>query len=246
MAIEVKLQVFEGPLDLLLYLIDKNKVNIYDIPIVLITDQYMEYVNAMDKEDLDVVSEFLLMASTLLDIKAKMLLPRNEEEETEEEDPRTELVNKLLEYKMYKYMSFELRDRYSVDNLSLYKKPTIPEEVAAYRPPVDVCELVGDTDLVRLNEIFNEVMKRQENKVDKVRSNFGKIEKEEVSLEEKIVYVKEFVLEKRVCSFRQLLMKGHSKLQIVVTFLAILELIKSSVITVTQEKTFDDIIITTI
>ena len=104
MGINVKLQVFEGPLDLLLHLIDKNKVNIYDIPIVMITEQYMEYVNSMDKEDLDVVSEFLVMAATLLDIKSRMLLPQEVNEEGELEDPRAELVEKLLEYKLFKYM----------------------------------------------------------------------------------------------------------------------------------------------
>lgn len=107
MGINVKLQVFEGPLDLLLHLIDKNKVNIYDIPIAMITEQYMEYVNQMDKEDLNVVSEFLVMAATLLDIKSKMLLPKEVNEEGIEEDPRAELVEKLLEYKLFKYMSLK-------------------------------------------------------------------------------------------------------------------------------------------
>ena len=106
MGINVKLQVFEGPLDLLLHLIDKNKVNIYDIPIVMITEQYMEYVDQMDKEDLDVVSEFLVMAATLLDIKSRMLLPKEVNEDGEEEDPRSELVRQLLEYKLFKYMSY--------------------------------------------------------------------------------------------------------------------------------------------
>ena len=92
----VKLQVFEGPLDLLLHLLEKNKVNIYDIPIVEITRQYMEYIREMQRHDLNVVSEFLVMAATLLDIKSKMLLPKQETEE-EEEDPRAELVQQLLE-----------------------------------------------------------------------------------------------------------------------------------------------------
>jgi segregation and condensation protein A len=244
MAIEVKLQAFEGPLDLLLHLIEKNKVNIYDIPIVMITEQYLEYVNAMDKTDLNVVSEFLVMASTLLDIKAKMLLPKEVNEEGEEEDPRAELVQKLLEYKMYKYMSYELQERLTQGQQAMYKKSTIPAQVAAYKPPVNLEELVGDLNLARLNDIFQDVMKRQEYKVDKVRSSFGRIEKEEVNLEEKIVYVKNIVLEKRVCSFRQLLLEGKSKMQIIVTFLAVLELIKTSVIRVTQERIMDDITIT--
>ena len=98
MGIPVKLEVFEGPLDLLLHLIEKNKIDIYDIPIVEITDQYMEYIHAMEREDLGVMSEFMVMAATLLDIKCKMLLPKEVNEEGEEEDPRAELVEKLLEY----------------------------------------------------------------------------------------------------------------------------------------------------
>ena len=110
MALSVKLEAFEGPLDLLLHLIDKNKVDIYDIPIVMITEQYMDYIKQMETEDMNVMSEFLLMAATLLDIKCKMLLPAEVNEEGEEEDPRAELVQKLLEYKRYKYMSYELKD----------------------------------------------------------------------------------------------------------------------------------------
>ena len=105
MGIPVKLQVFEGPLDLLLHLIEKNKIDIYDIPIVEITNQYMEYIKAMQKEDLNIMSEFLVMAATLLDIKCRMLLPKEVTEEGEEEDPRQELVEQLLQYKMYKYLN---------------------------------------------------------------------------------------------------------------------------------------------
>ena len=100
MGIPVKLEVFEGPLDLLLHLIDKNKIDIYDIPIVEITNQYMEYIRNMQREDLNVMSEFLVMAATLLDIKCRMLLPKEVTEEGEEEDPRQELVEQLLQYKM--------------------------------------------------------------------------------------------------------------------------------------------------
>ena len=111
MDLEFKLQVFEGPLDLLLHLLDKNKVSIYDIPIVEITNQYMDYIRQMQKHDLNIVSEFMVMAATLLDIKSKMLLPAEESEEQDEEDPRAELVQQLLEYKLYKCMAFELKDR---------------------------------------------------------------------------------------------------------------------------------------
>ena len=111
MGLSVTLEVFEGPLDLLLYLIEKNKIDIYDIPIVVITEQYLDYIKKMQTEDMNVMSEFLVMAATLLDIKCRMLLPKEVNEEGEEEDPRAELVQKLLEYKMYKYMAYELRDK---------------------------------------------------------------------------------------------------------------------------------------
>ena len=121
MGIPVKLEAFEGPLDLLLHLIDKNKVNIYDIPIIEITRQYMEYIREMKNRDLNVMSEFLVMAATLLDIKSRMLLPKEKDEEGVEEDPRQELVEKLLEYKLYKYMSYELRERQQDASLNMYR-----------------------------------------------------------------------------------------------------------------------------
>lgn len=244
MAIPVKLEVFEGPLDLLLHLIDKNKVNIYDIPIVIITEQYLEYVNAMENRDLNVVSEFLVMAATLLDIKSRMLLPAEVDEEGEEVDPRAELVQKLLEYKMYKYMSFELKDMYMDADKSMFKRPTLPKEVEHYKQPVDLEQLVGDMSLTRLHAIFEDIMKRQENKIDPIRSKFGKIEKEEVSLEEKMEYVQEFISLHKHFSFRELLERSASKVQVIVTFLAVLELIKTGFITVEQESRSDDIVIT--
>lgn len=244
MDLEFKLQVFEGPLDLLLHLIDKNKINIYDIPIVTITDQYMEYVKQMDKQDLNIVSEFLVMAATLLDIKAKMLLPKEKNNEDEEEgDPRAELVAKLLEYKKYKYMSYELKDRQIDACKYMYKKPTIPDEVKKYETPVDLDKLLNGITLKKLNDIFKEVMKRQSDKIDPIRSKFGKIEKEEVSIEEKMDFVMEYMVEHKRCSFKNLLKSQCSKIQIIVTFLAVLELMKTGKVNIMQEHIFDDIII---
>lgn len=226
MGIPVKLQVFEGPLDLLLHLIDKNKIDIYDIPIVEITNQYMEYIKAMEKEDLNVMSEFLVMAATLLDIKCKMLLPKEVNEDGEEEDPRQELVEQLLEYKMYKYMSYELKDRELESERVMYKTPTIPQEVMEYEQPVNLDELLEDLTLQKLNHIFKDVMKRQADKIDPVRSKFGKIEKEEVTVSDKLVFVTDYAREHKKFSFRTLLTKQSSKTQIVVTFLALLQLMK--------------------
>ena len=244
MAISVKLQAFEGPLDLLLHLIEKNKVDIYDIPIVEITAQYLEYIQAMEKDDMNVMSEFLVMAATLLDIKCKMLLPKEVNEEGEEEDPRAELVQKLLEYKMYKYMSYELKDRQVDAARTLFKDKTLPKEVEDYKPPVDMEALLGDADLTKLNKLFKMVMRRQEDKIAPVRSNFGKIEKDEVDMDIKTLYVEEFVLSHKTFSFRELLEKQRSRMEIIVTFLVVLELMKLGKIFIVQEDTFEDIMIT--
>lgn len=241
MALEVKLEAFEGPLDLLLHLIEKNKVDIYDIPIVEITEQYLEYIRCMETEDMNVMSEFLVMAATLLDIKCRMLLPKEVNEDGEEEDPRAELVQKLLEYKMYKYMSYELKDMQVDAEKSMYKEMTLPEEVQAYRPPVDYEELIGDTTLAKLHEIFKSVIRRREDKIDPVRSNFGKIEKDEVNIEEKSGYVQDFIRGHKRFSFRELLEKQHSKMEVIVTFLVVLELMKMGKVTVEQESIDDEI-----
>lgn len=246
MGIPVKLEAFEGPLDLLLHLIDKNKIDIYDIPIVEITNQYMEYIKAMKQEDLNTMSEFLLMAATLLDIKSRMLLPKEVNEEGEEEDPRQELVEQLLQYKMYKYMSYELRDREVDGTRVLYKNSTIPEEVAGYEQPVDMDELLAGLSLEKLNEIFKDVMRRTDDKVDPVRSKFGKIEKEEVNMKEQMGRVEAYTKTHKRFGFRELLETQISKMQIVVTFLVVLELMKVGKIQVEQEKIFSDIMITTV
>ena len=243
MGISVKLEAFEGPLDLLLHLIDKNKVNIYDIPIADITEQYMEYVRKMQEENLDIVSEFLVMAATLLDIKCRMLLPKEVDEEGNEEDPRAELVEQLLEYKLFKAMAEELKGQQLDALKTYYRKPDIPEEVSGYTPPVDLNEVVGDVNLIKLNAIFADVMKRKEDKVDPVRSKFGKIEKEEVTMSEKLVDIKAFMTEHKSFGFRELLMKGASKVAVIVTFLVVLELMKTGFITVKQEGTCEEIYI---
>lgn len=241
MGIPVKLPVFEGPLDLLMHLIEKNKIDIYDIPIVEITDQYLEYVQQMEYEDLNVVSEFMVMAATLIDIKCRMLLPKEVNEDGEEEDPRDELVQQLLEYKMYKYMSYELRDRMAEASRNIYKEPTLPKEVKQYKVPVDPQELLNGMTLDRLHEIFQAILRRQEDKIDPIRSKFGQIEREEVSLPEKMTFVEEYAVKNRRFSFKNLLERQFTKFQVIVTFLAVLELIKTGKIQISQEEVFGDI-----
>jgi segregation and condensation protein A len=200
-----------------------------------------EYIDEMKKQDLDVMSEFLVMAATLLNIKSKMLLPKEAVVEEEEEDPRAELVQQLLEYKMYRTYAYELRDRQVDANQIFYKEPTIPDEVLAYEEPVDVDQLISDLTLNKLNVVFQSVIKRQKNRVDPVRSRFGEIKKEEVSVEDKMIEISEYARNHKTFSFRELLEKQSSKVQIVVTFLVILELMKAGEIRIVQENIFDDI-----
>lgn len=244
MAIPVKLEAFEGPLDLLLHLIEKNKIDIYDIPIVEITAQYLEYIKQMQERDMNIMSEFLVMAATLVDIKCKMLLPREVNEDGEEEDPRAELVQKLLEYKLYKYMSFELRDRQVDASRNLYRAQQLPKEVEAYRQPIDYEELIGDMNLSKLQDIFKSIVRKQEDKIDPIRSRYGNIEKDEIDMEVKTLYVEAYAREHKIFSFRKLLEKQRSKMEVIVTFLIILELMKTGEIVISQEEIFDDIMIT--
>lgn len=246
MAIPVKLEVFEGPLDLLLHLIDKNKVDIYDIPIVEITEQYLDYIRKMDTGDMNIMSEFLVMAATLIDIKCRMLLPKEVDEEGEEEDPRQELVQKLLEYKMYKYMSLELKDRQVDAAKNLYRDKKLPPEVALYQFPLDYEALIGDLTLSKLHGIFKSVIKRQEDKIDPIRSQYGNIEKEEIDMDVKALYVEAYAREHKTFSFRRLLEKQAGKMEIIVTFLIILEMMKTGKIVISQETIFDDIMITSL
>ena len=241
--LDLKLEVFEGPLDLLLHLIEKNKFNIFDIPIVEITEQYLAYLDAMDEEDMDVMSEFLVMAATLISIKSKMLLPKEEPEEEEEEEPRAELVKSLLEYKMYKYASFELKDMSIDAGNAYYKAATIPDEVKQVKEEVDPAELLQDVTMQKLNEIFKTLLRREIDRVDPVRSKFGTITREEIRLEDKMVEIRNEIKGLRSINFKTLLGSKRGKINLIVSFLAILELMKSGVLVIRQEEMFGDIII---
>ena len=243
MAIPLKLQVFEGPMDLLMHLIEKNKIDIYDIPIVTITDQYLDYVHQMEHNDMNVTSEFLVMAATLLDIKSRMLLPREENEEGEEEDPRDELVRRLLEYKMYKYMSEELKEKNRHAGMSYFRPQDLPEEVRSYVPPLNYEELIGDRTVQSLETVFKDVLKRKKSRVDPVRSGFGKIHKEEISVADKELYIRAYLTGHPHADFREMLELENSKEEIIVTFLVILELMKHQKIRITQEEAFGRILI---
>ncbi len=242
MSLEYRLDAFEGPLDLLLLLIEKNKVDIYDIPIAEICDQYMEYVTALESErDLETLSDFLVMASTLLDLKAKMLLPREEDENGEEIDPRKELVERLIEYQEYKMMAKQLKEYFFESEGAFFREQELPKEVREYVPDLDLSELLEGVSPEKLRDVFTMVMRRQEDKIDPVRSSFGNIEKDPVRISDKLVGLLRFGREKKRFSFRKLLEHQHTKADIIVTFLACLELIHVGQIYAKQDEQFGEI-----
>lgn len=230
---------FDGPLDLLLTLIEKNKFDIFDIPVAEITRQYMEYVQQMETQDLDIVSDFLLMAATLLDIKTRMLLPAQTDGEDEEADPRQELVERLLQYRKFKYLAGELSDEEAYAARYVYRDPSVPPEVSSYIPPLDLDDLLDGVTVEQLKDLFVEVMNRKEYRQDDTRAGFGVIRRERVSLGKRIRNVVRFARKMRRFSFREMLEGGASRTEVVVSFLAILELMKMGRLQAVQDDTGD-------
>ena len=220
---KVKLEVFEGPLDLLLYLIKRNDVNIYDIPITQIAKQYLEYIELMRLLDLDIAGEFMVMAATLLEIKSKMLLPQPEIEEPEEEiDPREDLVKRLLEYKKFKEVAARLKD-FEVKRQQVFIRPAIVE---------DDGESYFEASLFDLITSFTKALK------DVPKDIFYEIIKDEFTVEQKVHDILHLLAVKTKISIADLFKEARNKLEIVATFLAILELIRLKEIIIRQKKAF--------
>lgn len=248
LSITVKLEVFEGPFDLLFHLIEKNKINIYDIPIALITDQYFEYINSLEYRDMENMSEFLVMAATLLEIKSKMLLPSLKSEEEEEKEPREELVNKLLEYKKMKYISQELKERQEEAQKVFFKESVLPPQIKALlleNDESDISEVLEGVSLKQIFLVFQDLLKRNERKTDPIRSNFKSVKRDIYKVEDKITYILDLLYLSPVLSFKELFSDNCNKMEIIVTFLALLELIRHKKIKIKQERPFGDILITT-
>jgi len=240
-APDLKMENFEGPLDLLCYLIEKNKINIYDIPIATITDQYLEYIATIPIIDLDFMSEFLVMASTLLHMKSRLLLPSKQNETVSaEEDPREELVMKLLEYRRCKALASELRERHDTYGKCVYRLPEtarslglpamrIQEEFGIeefYR----ACKTVAERNEIRFFDVSNKIMHL--------------LRREKISLKEKMKAIWNQVVNKTRVFFNELFPSTEtSKAERVVGFLALLELLKLDRITAKQEGPFDVILI---
>ena len=224
----VKLEIFEGPLDLLLHLIRRNQVDIYDIPIATVTDQYLDYLNMMRSLNLDVAGEFLLMAATLLQIKSKTLLPLPPEEETEEgEDPRAELVNRLLEYQKYKEAAARLHERDMLDRNIFVQGDQAEGSEDRGLVEVGVFELI---------EALKDVLNRAS-----IEAAYD-ITLDRITIEERIAQILEAVnLERSGLLFSSLFSGVSSKEEIILTFLALLELIKMRMIKVYQRTPFGPI-----
>jgi segregation and condensation protein A len=226
----VRLEMFEGPLDLLLHLIQKNEVDIFNIPMALITEQYLETLNVMKVLNLDIAGEYLLMASTLLHIKSKMLLPTpSEEEEEEGEDPRAELVRRLLEYQKYKQASTELERRPMLDRDVFIRLALVDEEEPREEERIEV-------NLFELLDAFRQVLERAKPEA------FHEVILDRVSVEEKVQDILSVLQrENRSIAFHLLFPERASRRVIIVTFLAILELVKMKRIRIFQSALFETI-----
>lgn len=234
MNIEFKINEFEGPLDLLLHLIKESKMDIMNIEIEKITKQYMDYLALQEKMNLEIASEYLVLASELLEIKSKLLLPNQKTEESEEDevDPREELVNRLLEYQAYKEITKVLQEKESLRR-EIYTKS--PENIKNYID--EVKEINADVSLDDLVDAFKRYLARKkDNKPLKT-----KVTVNEISVSSRRHDIKRLLKTKKRVSFFELF-PVLSKEYVVATFLAVLEMAKSGELTITQNDTFDDII----
>lgn len=223
MSFEVKIPLFEGPFDLLLFFIERDELDIYDIPISQITNNFLEYLKDLEKLNIEVASEFILVAAKLMRIKAKMLLPRPQlDEEGNEIDPREELVKHLLEYKKYKSILSEL-SAMEGDMLLKQKRGNVVKELKKLSETVNVESELQDVDLYKLLKVYQKVLKRFELESEKPTHQV-------VQYPYTIAQQKDFILdkivEKRKLSFTQIIEYNHEKIAVIYNFLAILELLQ--------------------
>lgn len=239
MSINIKIDAFEGPLDLLLHLIKKAEVDIYDIPIAEITDQYLGYLKEMEELDLNIASEFLVMAATLLEIKSQMLLPKkkNVEDETSADiDPRQELVEKLVEYKKYKEFAEQLKS-IEGNNFIFFKAPEIIDDIESDEV------FYKNITLENLMQSFRKIVNTYENKFNKRGVIPRDIDYDEYKIEDKMDDIQRSLLKYKRLKFSEFFLQVKDKLEIIVIFLAMLELIKLKAIKVVQFNNFGDIMI---
>ncbi len=236
MTYKVKLEIFEGPLDLLLFLIKKDEINIHDIPISKITDQYLEYLDLMQMLDLNIAGEFLVMAATLMHIKSRLLLPQDDlsQADQQELDPREELVRKLLEYKRFKEVASRLQNMESTQK-EAFVRPVSQEHIEELEK--EPGEQYFEASIFDLISAFTKVLK------EIPKDTFYNVVKDEVTVSEKMHEIFHLLVARPALSFFNLFENAKSKMEMIVTFLAVLELIRMKEIVVKQDKPFGDIII---
>lgn len=229
MTYRLQLSNFEGPLDLLLHLIKLNEVDIYDIPIATIAEQYVEFLEMMQELDLDIASEFLLMAATLMEIKSRMLLPTDPDAEEPEEDPRFELIEQILEYKKYKEFSGHLGER--ADAESVIFQRTSKENI-----DIETGDPLLEANIFQLMEAFKRVLEYT------TEETFSEITLEEVSIEDKMEELRARLREKNNLLLDEIF-EGQTKTKtiLIATFLALLELIRLKEVAARQKTQFDEI-----
>ena len=234
-SVRIETLDFEGPLDLLLYLVQKNEVDIYDIPIALITEQFLAYLQGMTPQRLESAGEFLLMAATLLRIKSQMLLPRPQLEDEEElEDPRRELVFKILEYQQFREIADQLRDRESAARLVFPRgMQEWDEELVGEAVPLPEQE-----DRVSLGDLLRSFTRLME---EARRDRVHHLEPLTVTIEEKAAFVRERLRREGQTSFRDLFVPGEPRAHWIVTFVALLEMVREGEIRLRQGETFGEI-----
>jgi segregation and condensation protein A len=242
MAYEIKVEAFEGPFDLLLHLININEIEIHDIPIHEITRQYLEYMDLVQDMDMELASEFLVMAATLIEIKSKMLLPSREDEMYQTQfdlgDPRADLVNKLVEYKKYKNVAGFLKGRETEYGKVVLKGQ---EDLEPFVRTYTNSELNADMDSVLLIDAVKRILNNL-NKEDTSRKGFfHSLKRDAYTVEQKMDLIKERVLSYDRVAFDSLFSEDKIKSEVIVTFLAILELLKLKVVLIKQDKLFDTI-----
>ena len=238
MSYKVKLQSFEGPFDLLVYLIENAQMSIYDIEIKSITSQYLEYIKAMQEMDVAVATEFMVLASSLIEIKSKMILPRINKsgESIIEEDPRTELVSRLLEYKKFKKAAEVLRQQEEKD-AGIFEKPK--EDISQY---LDNPDEYLNLDLKQFASAFSSFLEKKQ-RIEAVRKQYTKVQRDRATTENRIAYIAERIRAKigKIFNFRDLIPDKKDKYDTVVTFVSILEMAKQRVIKVEQKTMYGDI-----
>jgi segregation and condensation protein A len=229
----VKLPIFEGPVDLLLHLIKKNEVEIVDIPVATITEQYLAYLEAMRDLSLDIAGEFLVMAATLMLIKSRMLLPPSEEDEEEEADPRADLVRQLLEYQRYREAA-----------LALSERPLLHRDVFVREPAMDADAADGSGELPRLNVTPWELLDAFRNVLKRARpESVHEVVVEQISLRDRVRTLLQALSVARSLDFESLFEDDGTRFEIIITFLAMLELMKMGAARATQEERFGRIVI---